>query len=401
METTGGVPSGTADSIRQRVQLDASRILEIEKKTKHDVIAFLTHVEEQVGNDSRWLHLGMTSSDVLDTSFALQLKAASACILQGLEAYIAALSKRAKEQIDTKMIGRTHGIYAEPTTVGWYLGGHLQEMKRQMKRFHLAADEVAVGKISGAVGVYGNISPEVEAKALLVLGLSAEVCATQVVARDRHAYYFSVLAQIATSIERMATQIRHWQRSEVQEAREGFTKGQKGSSAMPHKKNPILSENLCGLARLVRSYAEAMLSNVPLWHERDISHSSVERVAAPDATTLVDFMLHRARLLVENLVFNSDALEKNLSHAGDFSFSESVMISLVKKNIKRQQAYEWVQACALQAWDDPMVSFKSLVKASPEISESLTSQEIDSCFDMNHHLRHTESILKMVLESEV
>src|SRR4051794_20318763 len=327
MEHENLVPAGTAQAIRAKnIALDPARIDEIEKTTRHDVIAFLTHVEQLAGADARWLHRGMTSSDVLDTSFAMLLVRATDLILARLDKLVQALDRRAAEHAKTPMIGRSHGIHAEPTTFGVALSGHLAEMKRGWARLAAARSEIAVGKIAGAVGTYAHLSPAIEERALGSLGLAAETVSTQVVARDRHAAYFAALAVVAAGIERLATNVRHWQRTEVAEAEERFTAGQKGSSAMPHKRNPILSENLCGLARVVRAYAAPALENVALWHERDISHSSVERMMAPDATTTLAFMLERAASLVEGLVVYPENLKKNLDRTGGLFFSEAILL---------------------------------------------------------------------------
>ncbi|HEX8952355.1 MAG TPA: adenylosuccinate lyase, partial [Polyangia bacterium] len=314
MEREGSVPAGTAARVREKAggKLSPARILEIEERTRHDVIAFLTHVEELAGADARWLHLGMTSSDVLDTSLAILLGAATDEIIGGLDLLMAALRRRAEEHRHTAMIGRSHGIHAEPVTLGIVFAGFYAEARRNRRRLQAARRSIAVGKVAGAVGTYANVSPTVEKEALAALGLRPETVATQVVQRDRHAELFDALALLGASVEKLAIQIRHWQRTEVGEAEEAFGKGQKGSSAMPHKKNPILSENLTGLARLLRSYASAALEDVALWHERDISHSSVERVAMPDATILADFMLARATGLVKGLVVHPDKMQANL-----------------------------------------------------------------------------------------
>src|SRR6187549_2898403 len=349
METEGLVPKGTAASIRAKnIALDPAKIDEIERTTRHDVIAFLTHVEQLAGEPARWLHRGMTSSDVLDTSFAIQLARAADLLLERTDALIAALASRAKEHARTPQIGRSHGISAEPVSFGIVLAGHLAEIKRGRLRLARARQEVAVGKIAGAVGTYAHLSPELEERALSSLGLGAETVSTQVVARDRHAAFFSALALLATGIERLATNVRHWQRTEVGEAEERFAAGQKGSSAMPHKRNPVLSENLCGLARIVRAAVIPALENVALWHERDISHSSVERMIAPDATTTLGFMLDRAAGLVDGLVVYPARLRENLDRTGELFFSEAVLLALVQKGRPRQAAYELVQRCAMK-----------------------------------------------------
>jgi adenylosuccinate lyase len=380
-------------------KLVPARILEIEEKTRHDVIAFLTHVEELAGADARWLHLGMTSSDVLDTSLALLLGDATHEILGGLDLLMAALKRRANEHRHTAMIGRSHGIHAEPVTLGIVFAGFYAEARRNRRRLRYAHSSVAVGKIAGAVGTYANVSPAVEKEALSGLGLRPETVATQIVQRDRHAELFNTLALIGSSVEKLAIQIRHWQRTEVGEAEEAFGKGQKGSSAMPHKKNPILSENLSGLARLLRGWAVPALENVALWHERDISHSSVERMIAPDATSVCDFMLRRAATLVDGLVVHSERMKKNLDLTGGLIFSEGVMLALVRTGLPRQAAYEIVQRSALRARDEGG-DFKSLLAADAEVSSRLEPGVLDGAFDLQHHLRHADRIIDRALSDE-
>jgi adenylosuccinate lyase len=387
------VPAGTAQAIRrQNVALDPARIDEIEKTTRHDVIAFLTHVEELAGAEARWLHRGMTSSDVLDTSFAWLLVRATDLITLRLEKLITALDKRASEHARTPMIGRSHGIHAEPITFGVALAGHLAEMKRARARLLTARSEIAVGKIAGAVGTYAHLSPNLEARALAALGLSPETVSTQVVARDRHAAYFSTLAVVAAGIERLATNVRHWQRTEVAEAEEKFTVGQKGSSAMPHKRNPISSENLCGLARMVRAYAVPALENIALWHERDISHSSAERMIAPDATTTLAYMLERAATLVEGLVVYPDNLRKNLERSAGLFFSEAILLALVGKGLGRQEAYVLVQRNAMKALEGEG-TFRENLEHDVEITRLLSPGDIAHAFDLEHALRHAEEIV--------
>jgi adenylosuccinate lyase len=397
METLGDVPAGTAEHLRQKIHLVPERILEIEERTRHDVIAFLTHLEEQAGEPVRWLHLGMTSSDVLDTAFALQLRQAGQMLLEDLTRLMEVLEGRARELKDVAMVGRTHGMHAEPTSLGLVFVGTFAEMRRHRARLTRAVRSISTGKIAGAVGVYGNVSPEVERIALAALGLAPETCATQIVQRDRHAELFTVLAGIASSVERTAIQVRHWQRTEVGEASEPFGRGQKGSSAMPHKRNPILAENLCGLARLVRSYALAALENVALWHERDISHSSAERVIAPDATILLDFMLHRLSGIMEGLVIDRERIANNLGRSAGLIFSEAVMLALVRKGLPRQRAYELVQRSALAALDGNG-EFAALLQGDPEVSRHLGPEEIGACFDLRHHLRYVDLIFARVFE---
>ncbi len=397
MEEEGLVPAGTAASLRaKRLVLSPARIDEIERTTKHDVIAFLTHVEELAGVEARWLHRGMTSSDVLDSSLAILLRDAAVALIARADVLLSALSARAREHAKTPMIGRSHGIFAEPITFGLALAGHHAEIARGRVRLVAARQEIAVGKIAGAVGTYAHLSPEIEAKALGKLGLAPETVATQIVARDRHAAYFSALALVAAGIERLATNVRHWQRSEVAEAEESFTVGQKGSSAMPHKRNPILSENLCGLARVVRSAVVPALEDVALWHERDISHSSVERMIAPDATSTLAFMLERAAKLVEGLVVYQENLRKNLDRAAELYFSEAVLLALVEAGMARQEAYVLVQRNAMKAWRGEG-KFRELLAADGEVTARLDAKALEEAFDLEHALAHVPAILERAL----
>jgi adenylosuccinate lyase len=406
MEAAGLVPSGTSVEIREKAsgKLDSKRILEHEERTRHDVIAFLTHVEELAGASARWLHLGMTSSDVLDASFALLLREAADEVISGIDQLRTALARKAEEHRNTPMIGRSHGIHAEPIVAGLVFAGFFAEVGRAKRTLISARDEISVGKIAGAVGTYANLSPELEARTLAALGLRPEVVPTQIVARDRHASFFSALARLGTAVERIALTVRHWQRTEVGEAGEAFGKGQKGSSAMPHKKNPILSENLCGLARLLRSYAMSAFENVALWHERDISHSSVERVIGPDATGIADFMVRRAAGLVEGLVVYPARMRSNLEHTNGLFFSEGVMLALVKTGLARQTAYEMVQKHALavsaEIGTKTTSSFRARLGADPEISSRLSSDDLDQVFDLSHHLRWSGTIIDRALHDQ-
>jgi adenylosuccinate lyase len=399
MESDGTVPAGTAATVRSTVQLDEHRILEIEERTKHDVIAFLTHVEEQAGEPARHLHRGMTSSDVLDTALALQLDRASQLIDDGLVELRAAAGEQAARWKLLPMIGRTHGIHAEPITLGLVCAGWFAELGRARVRFRAAWDELKVGKLAGAVGTYAHLAPELEARALGTLGLRPETVPTQIVQRDRHAAYLNALALVAAAVERLALTVRHWQRTEVGEAAEPFGKGQRGSSAMPHKRNPILAENLCGLARLVRSYAGAGLDNVALWHERDISHSSVERVILPDATTAADFLLRRAAGLVRGLVVHETAIRGNLERTKGLVYSEGLLLALVEAGLPRQEAYGHVQRAALRVWDEGL-SFAEAVRAEPEITGRLDAAAIDKLFDPAHALRWAATIVERALAQE-
>ncbi len=397
MEEAGVVPVGTAARIRDKaITLDPARIEDIERTVKHDVIAFLTHVEELAGEGARWLHRGMTSSDVLDSSLAILLRDAADKIVARHDALLEALAKRAREHAKTPMIGRSHGIFAEPVTFGLALAGHHAEVKRSRERLSRAREAIAVGKIAGAVGTYAHLTPAIEARALRALGLTPETVSTQVVPRDRHAELFLSMAIGAASIERLATNVRHWQRSEVGEAEEAFTVGQKGSSAMPHKRNPIQSENLCGLSRIVRAASIPALENVPLWHERDISHSSAERMLAPDATTTFAFMLDRARALVEGLVVYPERLSQNLDRAGELYFSEAVLLALVEAGMARQHAYVLVQRNAMRTFRGEG-RFRDNLAADPDIA--LPPEKLSALFDLDHALAHVPEIIERALAS--
>jgi len=399
MEDAGLVHRGTAAGIRgKNLVLYPARIDEIERTTKHDVIAFLTHVEELAGIEARWLHRGMTSSDVLDTSLAILLRDAADKLLARCDAVLTALARRAREHAKTPMIGRSHGIFAEPITFGLALAGHHAEFTRGRARLESARREIAVGKISGAVGTYAHLSPAIEKRALGTLGLDPETVSTQVIARDRHASFFAALALLAAAVERLATNVRHWQRSDVAEAEEAFTPGQKGSSAMPHKRNPILSENLCGLSRVVRAAVTPALENIPLWHERDISHSSVERMIGPDATATLAFMLDRTASLVTGLVVYPEHMKANLDRAAELYFSEAILLALVEAGMPRQEAYVVVQRSAMRAWKGE-ARFRDLLGADPEVGARLRPEQIDALFDLDHALAHVPAILDRALGS--
>jgi adenylosuccinate lyase len=399
MEVEGIVPAGVAARLRAKaLSLSPARIEEIEATVKHDVIAFLTHVEELAGADARWLHFGMTSSDVLDTSFALLLSRAADLLAERLDALLEAFAEKAHAHRRTPVIGRSHGIHAEPTTFGVVLAGHLSELKRGRRRLRASRAEIAVGKIAGAVGTYAHLSPAIEERALSALGLRPETVATQVVARDRHAFFFSTLALLASAIERFAVSVRHWQRSEVGEAEEAFTRGQRGSSAMPHKKNPIVSENLCGLGRVVRAAVSPALENVVLWHERDISHSSVERMIAPDATTTLGFMLERARGLVSGLVVSPERMLQNLALTGGRCHSEAVLLLMVRAGKPRQEAYAVVQRAALRAGAGEG-TFHDLLAADPDVQALVPAAELERAFDLDHVLRFADAIVERALEA--
>lgn len=391
----GKIPKKSLDTIVRKAAFDVQRIDEIEKTVKHDVIAFLTSVAESVGPDSRYIHMGLTSSDILDTSLALVLRDASDLIIHGIKGLLSSLKHRAFEHKDTVMMGRTHGIHAEPTTFGLKMALFHSEFERNLERVQRAKDVISYGKLSGAVGTFSSVPPYVEEYALKKLGLKPEPVATQVVQRDRHAEFFSMLAVVAASIEKLAVEMRHLQRTEVLEAEEPFTKGQKGSSAMPHKRNPILSENLTGLVRLVRSYASASLEDVALWHERDISHSSVERVIAPDATILVDFMLARATEMVAGMAVYPDNMKDNMDKLKGAVFSQKVLLKLVEKGVTREDAYSLVQRNAMKVWQG-LGDFRTLLQDDSEVMGSLTEKELDSCFDIRPYLKNVDYIFKRV-----
>jgi len=375
---------------------DAERIDEIEKVTRHDVIAFLTFLEERIGPAARHLHFGMTSSDVLDTSLAMLLRDAADLLLAGVDKAREAVVKRALEHQGTPCIGRSHGIHAEPTTFGWKLLVWADELSRARSRIERAREVIARGKISGAVGTFAHLSPQIEEAALKRLDLLPEPVSTQIVHRDRHAEYFNALALAGTSIEKFATEIRHLQRTEVREVEEAFGKGQKGSSAMPHKRNPILSENLCGLARLLRGYAVSAFEDVALWHERDISHSSVERVIGPDATVTLDFMLHRFAGLMEGLRVYPERMLENLRATRGLVFSQPVLLKLIESGMERQAAYAVVQRNAMRVWDEDR-DFKDLLGSDPEVQARLSPKDLDEAFDLDRELRHAPAIFARVL----
>jgi adenylosuccinate lyase len=395
----GQIPKKAAQNIRKNARFSIERINAIEAETKHDVIAFLTNVGEGVGPDARYIHLGLTSSDILDTAMAVRLKEASKLILKGCDRLILALKKKAMAHKDTVMIGRSHGIHAEPITFGLKLALWYEEMRRNRRRMEQAMKTIGVGKISGAVGTYANISPEVEAYVCRKLRLQPAVISNQIIQRDRYAEYFAMLAIIASTIEKIAIEIRHLQRTEVLEAEEYFSKGQKGSSAMPHKRNPIGCENLSGLARLVRSNAAAAMNNIALWHERDISHSSVERVIAPDSTILIDYMLGRMAGIVTNLVVYPKAMQQNLRLTRGLIFSQQILLALAKKGVSRQIAYDMVQKQAMRAWEKKE-DFKELVLNDSDIRNYLKPDEIETLFDAKAQLRHVETIFARVFRAE-
>ncbi|MBW2348389.1 MAG: adenylosuccinate lyase [Deltaproteobacteria bacterium] len=395
MAEKGLIPKSSAEVIRKRAAFSVDRIQAIEQETKHDVIAFLTNVAEHVGPDSRFIHMGLTSSDILDTSFALLLKEAMEMVIRGVKSLMGVIRSRAMEHKSTVMIGRSHGIHAEPITFGFKLAVWYAEMKRNLRRLEEACEVISYGKISGAVGTFANISPEIEEKACGKLGLRPAEISTQIIQRDRHAQYFTSLAVLGGSLEKIAVEIRHLQRTEVLEAEEPFGKGQKGSSAMPHKKNPIGSENISGLARLLRSNALAAMENMALWHERDISHSSVERVIGPDSTILADFMVHRLRGILEGLVVHPERMKENLELTKGLIFSQQVLLRLAEKGLERQDAYVLVQRNALKVWESGR-PFKELLLADEDLRKILTEKEIEEIFDLRYHLKYVDHIFDRV-----
>lgn len=395
MAEIGRIPKKALENIRRNARFSVERIEQIEAETKHDVIAFLTNVAEHVGPDSRYIHLGLTSSDILDTSLACLLREAGEIILQDCEKLLNTIKRKAIKHKHTVMIGRSHGIHAEPITFGLKLAVWYDEMRRNRDRFERAVEIISFGQISGAVGTFANISPEVEAYVCKKLNLKPAPVSTQIIQRDRYAEYFMTLAIMASSIEKMALEIRHLQRTEVLEAEEYFSKGQKGSSAMPHKRNPIGSENLCGLARVVRANAMAALENIPLWHERDISHSSVERIIAPDSTILIDFMLNRITGIIENLVVHPKKMEENLGLLKGLIFSQQILLALTESGVSREDAYAMVQQQAMRAWNEKQ-DFKDLILKDKRICTYLNQEKIEEIFDLSYHLKYISTIFDRV-----
>ena len=397
MEKVGIVPAGTAEIVRKNAKFDSKRIDEIEAEIKHDVLAFLTNISESVGPEARFIHQGMTSSDVLDTCLNIQLKRAGELLLKDMDLLLSSIKSQALEHKKTICIGRSHGIHAEPTTFGLKMLQAYAEFSRNRKRLELSVEEISSCAISGSVGTFANIDPSVEEHVAKALGLNVEPVSTQIIPRDRHAAFFSTMGIIASSIERLATEIRHLQRSEVLEVEEYFSSKQKGSSSMPHKRNPVLTENLTGLARVVRSSVMPALENIALWHERDISHSSVERFIGPDTTITLDFALNRLNNVVENMVVYPDNMMKNLEKFNGLVFSQRVLLSLTQKNISREDSYLMVQRNSMKVWNDEG-SFYELIKKDKEICSILSNDEIDDIFDLNYHLKHIEEIFQRVLE---
>jgi adenylosuccinate lyase len=395
LATAGIIPKSAAKAIWEKGKFEVARIDEIERETHHDVIAFLTNLAEHIGPEARFLHQGMTSSDVLDTCLAVQLKQASDILLADIDGLLAALKRRAFEHKMTPTIGRSHGIHAEPTTFGVKLAGFYAEFARARRRLEDARTEIATCAISGAVGTFANVAPAVEEHVAAKLGLTPEPVSTQIIPRDRHAFYFATLGVIASSVERLATEIRHLQRTELREAEEYFAPGQKGSSAMPHKRNPVLTENLTGLARLVRGAVIPALENVALWHERDISHSAVERVNAPDATIALDFALARLTGVIDKLMVYPEAMRRNLDRLGGLVHSQRVLLALTQAGMSREDAYRAVQRNAMPVWDGKG-RFLDLLKADKEITGHLTAQQLEAQFDDAYHTKHVDTIFKRV-----
>lgn len=391
----GEIPKEDVALIREKASFDIDRILEIEAQTRHDVVAFTRAVSESLGDESKWVHYGLTSTDVVDTAYGYLMKQANDLIREDLNRFVTIIGEKAKEYKYTVMMGRTHGVHAEPTTFGLKLALWYSEMKRNVERFERAAKGVEAGKISGAVGTFANIPPFVEEYVCEKLGIRAQDISTQVLPRDLHAEYFSAMALIATSIEKFATEIRGLQKSETREVEEFFAKGQKGSSAMPHKRNPIGSENMAGLARVVRGHMVTAYENVSLWHERDISHSSAERIIIPDTTILIDYMLNRFGNIVKNLTVFPENMKRNMNATFGLIYSQRVMLKLIDHGMTREQAYDLVQPKTAQAWDEQM-DFRPLLEADPAITDVLTKADLDDAFDYNHHLKQVDTIFERV-----
>ncbi|MBI3590879.1 MAG: adenylosuccinate lyase [Candidatus Melainabacteria bacterium] len=394
------VPKEALSKIKEKAKFDIKRIYEIDKEVHHDVIAFLTALTESIGPEGRFLHLGMTSSDLIDTSTAILLRQAGEKINEGLEKFLLTLKKKALEHKNTICIGRTHGVHAEPTTFGLKVLGFWDELNRAKTRFEDAINEISIGMFSGAVGTYSNIDPKAEEIAAKKLGLKPAPITTQVISRDRHACYLTELALIATIVEKIATEIRHLQRTEVLEVEEPFYINQKGSSAMPHKRNPWRSENLCGLSRLVRSYSLSAMENIPLWHERDISHSSVERVILPDSTTIVDFMLDRINEIISNLNVYPENMKENVFKFGGVVFSQNILLKLVDARLEREAAYKIVQRISHSVWNKKDGDFRKNLLSDKEVLKYLSSKEIDDCFNPSNYLKHVDTVFKRVLGKE-
>ncbi len=391
----GVIPEKDVELIRQKAKFNVARILEIEEITRHDVVAFTRSVSESLGDERKWIHYGLTSSDVVDTAWSVRLKKANALILAEIDRMIAVLGRRANEHRHTLMMGRTHGVHAEPTTFGAKLALYYAEMKRNRERFVAAAEGIRVGKVSGSVGTFAHVPMEVEQYTCEILGLEAAPVSTQVLQRDRHAHYVSVLALIGATLEKMAVEVRGLQKSEVREVEEAFRKGQKGSSSMPHKRNPVSSENVTGCARLLRGYMVTAYENVALWHERDISHSSAERVILPDATTVLHYALQRFATVMDNLVVFDGNMRRNMQRTFGLYNSQRVLNALIDKGLMREDAYDRVQPCAMAAWEEER-SFMDIVLESAPIREHMSEEEVKGCFDDEYHLKRIDQILARV-----
>lgn len=392
----GVIPDADLKNILADVDFDVDRILDIEQVTRHDIIAFLTFLEEKIGPSARFIHLGCTSSDIVDTAMALQMVQAGRMLLEDFDLVLAALEKIVREHQGLVCIGRSHGIHAEPTTYGYKFAGFYAEFLRGRKRLADAIEDIRTGKISGAVGTYTVVTPAIEARACELLGLKPDIISTQIVQRDRYAHFFTSLAIAAGTVDRLCIELRHLQRTEVHEVEEGFAKGQKGSSAMPHKRNPISAENMCGLARVIRANALASLEDQALWHERDISHSSVERIITPDSTILMDYVLHRLTRLLNGLRFLPENIERNLWGSYGLFFSQRVLTALIEKNMPRQQAYVVVQKRAMESWETRK-PFPKLIRSDEEIQAHLSPAELDALFDLKHYTRFENDIIARVL----
>jgi adenylosuccinate lyase len=393
----GAIPQDALEQIKTRAKFSVDRINEIEKTTNHDVIAFTTNLAESIGEASRFVHYGLTSSDVVDTANALLLRDACDLLLEKIDGLRESLMRRAMEFKETPQVGRTHGIHAEPTSFGLSFALWYDEMRRNRERLLNAKESVAVGKISGAVGAFAHLDPSVEARVCERLGLKPAPVSTQVVQRDRYAEYLTVLAIIASTLDKIALTVRHWQRTEVREAQEKFTRGQKGSSAMPHKRNPIISERICGLARVVRANSVVGLENVALWHERDISHSSAERVVLPDSSIALDYILHKCTSLIDGLVVYPERMLENLAATRGLIFSGQLLLALTKAGVSREEAYEWVQRNAMRVWDEGK-DFKELIEADKEIATKLSADDIQRVFSLQHYLRNVDAIFTRVFQ---
>lgn len=391
----GKIPSKDVEKLYKNASFSINRIHEIEEQTRHDVVAFTRTVSESLGEEKKWVHYGLTSTDVVDTANGYRLKQANQILRTGLNRILEALATKAREHKFTVMMGRTHGVHAEPTTFGLKCALWYAEMKRNIERFDRAADDVEFGKLSGAVGTFANIPTEIESYTCEKLGIKPAPISTQTLQRDRHAYYMATIALIGSTLEKMAVEIRHLQRTELREAEEFFRKGQKGSSAMPHKRNPISSENITGCSRVLRGYMISAYENIPLWHERDISHSSVERIIIPDATILLDYMLNRFSGVIEKLVVYPENMLKNMDQTHGLVFSQRLLLMIIDKGVSREDAYDAVQGLAMEAWEQQK-AFRPLVENSDQITKYLSSEEIESAFDLNHHTQRVDEIFKRV-----